>query len=149
MWAGLHRVARIPVEVKLRRFAGWLTRLVSRPGRRPRIVVTGACLVVVVMYFANYDMGGEPDAVRGDGRYHPVLARGDGHMMYLMARSTALDFDWRFDNDLARFGDPWTEPITPTGRKSIVHPIGCALVWTPLIWVAEAGAAVANVFGAG
>ncbi len=101
------------------------------------------------MYCTNTDMNGEPDAVRGDGRYHPVLARGDGHMLYLMARSTALDGDWVFDNDLARFGDPWNQPRTKTGRKSIAHPIGPALVWTPLIWTSIAGGAVANVFGAG
>ena len=100
------------------------------------------------MYATNHDMGGDPDSPRGDGRYRPVLARGDGHMLYLMARSTALDFDWRFDNDLRRFGDPWNEPITKTGRKSIIHPIGPALVWTPLIWIAEGGAVIANVFGA-
>src|SRR5207302_6758811 len=59
-----------------------------------------------------------------------------------------IDLDWRFDNDLGRFGDPWHEPLTKTGRKSIVQPIGPALIWTPLIWIAEAGAAVADVFGA-
>jgi hypothetical protein len=69
--------------------------------------------------------------------------------MYLMARSLALDGDWRFDNDLARFGDPWRQPTTATGRKAIVHPIGPALVWTPLIWLAEAGAVIADRFGAG
>lgn len=69
-------------------------------------------------------------------------------MLYLMARSTAFDGDWIFDNDLARFGDPWNEPRTRTGRKSIVHPIGIPLVWTPLLWVAQAGAVIANVFGA-
>ena len=110
--------------------------------------MTAACGLVAVLYFANRDMNGEPDAVRGDGHYHPVLARGDGHMLYLMARSTALDLDWSFDNDLARFGDPWHEPRTATGRKAIIHPIGPALVWTPLIWIAEAGAVVANAFGA-
>ncbi|HWU90037.1 MAG TPA: hypothetical protein VN253_22395 [Kofleriaceae bacterium] len=65
-----------------------------------------------------------------------------------MARSTALDGDWVFDNDLARFGDPWNEPRTKTGRKSIVHPVGPALVWTPLIWIAQAGAVIANLGGA-
>jgi hypothetical protein len=120
----------------------------SAPGRWPRIAMAAACALVVVLYFANRDMNGEPDAVRGDGKYHPVLARGDGHMLYLMARSTALDLDWSFDNDLARFGDPWREPRTATGRKSIIHPIGPALVWTPMIWLAELGAVVANVFGA-
>jgi hypothetical protein len=114
----------------------------------PRMIVGAACAVVVVLYCANSDMGGDPDSPRGDGTYRPVLARGDGHMMYLMARSTALDGDWVFDNDLARFGDPWGQPRTKTGRKAIGHPIGPALVWTPLIWLAEGGAAIANLFGA-
>jgi hypothetical protein len=113
-----------------------------------RLLVFGACALIVIMFFVNKDMGGDALTPRGDGVYRPVLARGDGHMLYLMARSTALDFDWDFTNDLARFGDPWREPITSTGRKSIIHPIGPALVWTPLIWLAEASAAVANLFGA-
>jgi hypothetical protein len=108
-----------------------------------------AYIVIVSMYCSNQDMGRQPDAPRGDGVYRPVLARGDGHLMYLMARSTALDGDWRFDNDLARFGDPWRQRTTATGRRAIAHPIGPALVWTPLIWIAEAGAVVANRFGAG
>lgn len=114
----------------------------------PGVLLAAACAVVVVMFATNTDMDGQPNAVRGDGKYRPVLARGDGHMLYLIARSTALDGDWHFDNDLARFGDPWGEPRTKTGRKSIVHPIGPALVWTPLIWVAQGGAVVANAAGA-
>lgn len=106
------------------------------------------CIAVLAMYCSNRDMGGDPDSPRGDGKYRPVLARGDGHQLYLMARSTALDLDWRFDNDFARFGDPWNEPRTRTGRKAIVHPVGPALVWTPLIWVAEAGAVIADAVGA-
>ncbi|MEJ7600432.1 MAG: hypothetical protein WKG01_21165 [Kofleriaceae bacterium] len=120
----------------------------AQPGRWPRALVTIACLSIIGLYCTNDDMGNAPDAVRGDGQYHPVLARGDGHMLYLMARSTALDGDWVFDNDLARFGDPWRQPRTQTGRKGIAHPVGPALVWTPLIWIATAGAAIANVFGA-
>lgn len=123
-------------------------RLVAQPGRWPRLLVTAAFALILGMYCTNSDMGGDPTTPRGDGRYRPVLARGDGHMLYLMARSTALDGDWVFDNDLARFGDPWNEPRTATGRKAIIHPIGAPLVWTPLIWVATAGAAIANVFGA-
>ncbi|HEX4352090.1 MAG TPA: hypothetical protein VHZ95_04235, partial [Polyangiales bacterium] len=114
----------------------------------PGLAVGLACGLVLAMYCTNHDMGGDPNGTRGDGHYRPVLARGDGHMLYLMARSTALDGDWVFDNDLARFGDPWNEPRTKTGRKSIVHPIGPALVWTPLIWIAEGAAVVANAFGA-
>ena len=122
--------------------------LVAAPGRWPRVLVAVACALILGMYLSNHDMGGDPDSPRGDGKYRPVLARGDGHMLYLMARSTALDGDWVFDNDLARFGDPWRAPVTKTGRKSIIHPVGPALVWTPLIWIAELGAVIANVFGA-
>ncbi|MEO7734155.1 MAG: hypothetical protein ABIY55_24545 [Kofleriaceae bacterium] len=128
---------------------GWLRRLRDPRGRRPRFLRLAACTAVVAMYCTNQDMGKQPDAPRGDGVYRPVLARGDGHMMYLMGRSTALDGDWRFDNDLARFGDPWRQRVTPTGRKAIVNPIGPALIWTPLIWIAQGGAVIANLAGAG
>jgi len=82
------------------RLAGWARRLRAPAGRRPRFVLLAAFAVIVGMYCTNQDMGQQPDAPRGDGVYRPVLARGDGHMMYLMARSTALDGDWRFDNNL-------------------------------------------------
>src|SRR5262245_35827070 len=124
-------------------------RQLRAPAGRQRAVLVAACAAIVGRYCTNPDMGGQPDAPRGDGVYRPVLARGDGHMMYLMARSTALDGDWRFDNDLARFGDPWRQRTTRTGRKAIAHPIGPALVWTPLIWIAEAGAVIADGLGAG
>ncbi|HEX3478077.1 MAG TPA: hypothetical protein VHT91_23810 [Kofleriaceae bacterium] len=140
---------RAGVTARLRgRIAGWARRLWAPAGRGPRLVLIAAFAVIVGMYCTNQDMGGQPDAPRGDGVYRPVLARGDGHMMYLMARSTALDGDWRFDNDLARFGDPWRQRTTRTGRKAIGHPIGPALVWTPLIWIAQAGAVIANALGA-
>src|SRR5262245_43427771 len=115
----------------------------------PRLVLAAACLVVSLMYCTNRDMGGDFDSPRGDGRYRPVLARGDGHMLYLMARSLVFDQDLVFDNDLKRFGDPWDVPRTATGRKNIPHPIGPALVWAPLLVVAQGGAVVANVAGAG
>jgi hypothetical protein len=111
-------------------------------------VLALACTAIIAMYGSNRDMGGQPDTPRGDGVYRPVLARGDGHLMYLMARSTALDGDWQFDNDLARFGDPWRMRTTSTGRKAIPHPIGPALAWTPLIWIAHGAALAANLFGA-
>jgi hypothetical protein len=135
--AGIVRVVR----------ANPVWRWIRRAWSAPRVLLAIACAVVLVMYWTNDDMAGDPHSPRGDGKYRPVLARGDGHMLNLMARSTALDGDWVFDNDLARFGDPWDEPRTPTGRKAIIHPIGTALVWTPLIWIAEAGAAVVNVVG--
>ena len=133
---------------RIRRVVRWVAGLATLRAL-PRLAVGAACCLVLAMYCTNHDMGGDPVTPRGDGHYRPVLARGDGHMLYLMARSTALDLDWSFDNDLARFGDPWNEPRTKTGRKAIVHPIGPALVWTPLIWASDGAAAVADEFGAG
>src|SRR5580698_3932400 len=94
-------------------------RLVAPAGRWPRLVVAAACALILALYGSNpsSDDAAHPP---GDGQYHPVLARGDGHLLYLMARSTALDGDWVFDNDLARFGDPWHAPMTSTGRKEMV-----------------------------
>lgn len=117
-------------------------------GHAPRLVIVAACLVVGLMYCTNSDMGGDPRSPRGDGRYRPVLARGDGHLLYLMARSLVFDQDLVFDNDLARFGDPFSQPRTQTGRKGIPHPIGPALVWSPLLAAAHGGAVVANAGGA-
>jgi hypothetical protein len=135
--------------MKLRARIGDLgRRLWALPGRWPRLLIGAACLTVLAMYCGNRDMGGDPNSPRGDGKYRPVLARGDGHMEYLIARSTALDGDWDFANDLARFGDPWNAPIGPTGRKLLGNPLGPPLVWTPLIWIAEAGAAIVDLFGA-
>ncbi|HLL24944.1 MAG TPA: hypothetical protein VK427_22575, partial [Kofleriaceae bacterium] len=126
-----------------KRIGRWLVA-----GGPARWLVAAAFLFVVVLYVANRDMGGDPHSPRGDGVYRPVLARGDGHMLYLIARSTALDLDWDFANDL-KFGDPWRQATNPsTGRKIIPQPVGPALVWTPLLWVAHGASKVANVFGA-
>lgn len=117
-------------------------------GGWPRWLIAAAFVFVVGVYFHNRDMGGDPDSPRGDGVYRPVLARGDGHMLYLIARSTALDLDWDFENDL-RFGDPWNQATNPiTHRRVIPQPVGPALVWVPLIWIAHGLSKVANVFGA-
>ena len=106
-----------------------MKRLWSQPGRWPRLVMLVACAVIVIMYWRNEDNAGQPDAVRGTGEYLPILDRGDGHMLYLIARSTALDLDWDFANDLKSFGDPWYQPKNAvTGRVEIPHPIGPPLV---------------------
>ena len=127
----------------LKRAARWLVA-----GGPARWLIALAFLFVVGTYWANDDMNNQPDAPRGDGVYRPVLARGDGHMLYLIARSTALDLDWQFANDL-KFGDPWWQPTDPdTGRRVIPQPVGPALAWTPLLWVAHGTSKVANLFGA-
>lgn len=113
-----------------------------------RIAIGAACVLVLWLYWKNDDNAGVPDKPRGGGYYLPILDRGDGHMLYLMARSTALDFDWNFDNDLHDFGDPWNQSRNRAGHKQIPHPIGPALIWTPMIWTAQVGAYVGNIFGA-
>lgn len=123
--------------------------LFAREGRWPRLALAAACALVFALFATNSDMGGDWKSPRGDGKYRPVLARGDGHMLYLMTLSTVFDRDWIWDDQLAKFGDPWGQKRTVTGRKGIPHPIGPALVWAPLLVTAHAGAAVANVFGAG
>ncbi len=100
------------------------------------------------MFASNTDWGGDPQSPRGDGKYRPVLARGDGHMMFLMARSLVFDRDVSFDNDLRQFGDPWRQRTTKTGYKDIPHPIGPPLIWAPVLASAHLGAIVANTFGA-
>jgi hypothetical protein len=123
-------------------------RRLRGPWSAPSVLLALACALILALFATNSDMGGDPSSPRGDGRYRPVLARGDGHMLFLMARSTAFDGDWRWDNDLARFGDPWSQRRTPTGRKGVPHPIGPALIWTPVLWLAQAGAVVVNLVGA-
>ena len=110
-------------------------------------MLAAAFLAIGLMYCGNRDMGGDPHTPRGDGVYRPVLARGDGHLSFLMARSLLFDGDLRFENDLARFGDPFRN-AAPGRRATIPHPIGPPLLWVPLLAVAQAGAVVANVFGA-
>lgn len=100
-------------------------------------------------YCSNDARGNAPRGEPGDGVYHPQLARGDGHMLFLMARSIVFDRDLNFDNDLARFGDPWNQPRTATGQKDVPHPIGPALVWAPMLGLADGLATIANLFGAG
>ena len=129
--------------------ARWFGRLGQGLGLAPRLLVAAGFLTLALFYGCNTDMGGQPDKPRGDGVYRPVLARGDGHLMFLMARSLAYDGDLRFENDLSRFGDPFRPAEGWTKRPTIPHPIGPPLVWIPLLWTAQAGAVVANEFGAG
>ena len=124
-----------------RRAAAWVCT--------PQRAVLAVCLVVIFAMFAtNSDWGGDPVSPRGDGKYRPVLARADGHLMYLMTRSLVLDGDLDWDNDLARFGDPHTALRTAVGRKNIPYPIGPALVHAPFFALAHGLSKLANLFGA-
>jgi hypothetical protein len=113
----------------------------------PGLAVASAVAVVAILNLVNPVP--EPGVPRGDGRYRPLVARGDGHMYFLMAQSIVYDRDLVFDDQLARFGDPWNQKRTPTGRKGIPHPIGPPLVYAPLLAAAQGIALVANAAGAG
>jgi hypothetical protein len=130
--------------------AGGARRLAARLGRRPAVLVLVGCLALTgALYAAGHDARHDPRATHGDGTYRPILARGDGHLMFLMLRSMVLDGDLDFENDLARFGDPWkVEPAPKTGRKAIVFPIGPALVWAPVFAAAHGASWIANALGA-
>lgn len=120
----------------------------SALGRLPGAMLCAAALATAVMYCANHNYDAEPAAPRGDGRYRPVLARGDGHMHFLVTRSLVFDRDLDFDNDLARFGDPWQQPRTATGRKNVMQQVGPSLIWAPLLAAAHGLALAANGAGA-
>ena len=117
-------------------------------GWLPTLLVGLAMLATGAMYAGNDLADKDPAAARGDGRYRPLMARGDGHMHFLITRSLVLDRDVDFDNDLARFGDPWNQPRTRTGRKLVMQQIGPSLIWAPLLVVAHGAALVANLGGA-
>ena len=105
-------------------------------------------MTIAVMYCRNDNFDKHPEAPRGDGRYRPVLARGDGHMHFLFTRSMVFDRDTNLDNDLARFGDPWNQPRTITGRKNVMQQIGPSLILAPVLGAAHGAALVGNLFGA-
>nr|HEX4318346.1 hypothetical protein [Kofleriaceae bacterium] len=109
----------------------------------PTIVLCTAALAVAVMYCSNDNVDPNPHT-----SYRPQLARGDGHMHFLITRSLVFDHDLDVDNDLEQFGDPWNQPRTVTGRKNVMQQIGPSLIWAPLLAVAHGCAVVANAFGA-
>lgn len=133
---------------RLRRASDHVRQFARQLGRVPSLLVVVAALSTAVMYCSNSNEDAHPDAARGDGVYRPVMARGDGHMHFLITRSIVFDHDFNFDNDLARFGDPWAQPRTVTGRKNVMQQIGPSLVWAPVLALAHGAALVANAFGA-
>lgn len=116
-------------------------------GRGPRALLVVAALALGLAYCGNRDMAGQPEAPRGDGVYRPVLARGDGHLSFLLARSLLFDGDLHLENDFSRFGDPFGNAV-PGQRARVPHPIGPPLFWIPMLALAQGAAVVANALGA-
>lgn len=138
----MSRVARALAAT--RRLAGWLR------ARAALVAVVVASLAVVGWYLVNTDryVVEHPDVARGDGEYRPAGARGDGHMVFLLARSLVFDGDVNLDDDLRRFGDPFESQRTSTGYRRNTHAIGTALVWAPALALAQGLAAMGHLFGA-
>lgn len=132
----------------IRRLVAAGRRVAGALGRVPAAVLCVAFLATAVMYCANDNVDPKLGEPRGDGIYRPALARGDGHMHFLITRSIVFDRDLDFDNDLARFGDPWRQPLTVTGKKNVMQQIGPSLVWAPLLALAHGAATIGNALGA-
>ncbi len=113
-------------------------------GRVPAAVLCVAAIALAVMYCGNDNVDPAPKT-----NYHRLIAAGDGHMHFLITRSIVFDRDLDFDNDLARFGDPWNQPRTITGKKNVMQQIGPSLIWAPILALAHGAALVGNAFGAG
>jgi hypothetical protein len=103
------------------------------------VLVFGGLLAVYLGLYASYQPQHKTPPPL-NGKYAPILARGDGHYLYMNTLSLALDRDLDLANQRRMFGAPFG------GRY---YPIGPSLVQMPLFLVAHAGAWVANLFGAG
>jgi hypothetical protein len=123
---------------------GTLTRWLSRT---PVRVFLGLLGLWLVLYF-HWEPPNRDDA-HGDGTYHGILDRGDGHYMYLETLSLVFDRDLDLSNQYRLAGDPFglAARRTVTGRAWI-YPIGTAILQIPFFLAAEGMAATADLFGA-
>jgi hypothetical protein len=114
---------------------------------RPRRALLGVLLVWLAAYFL-YTPPSTDDA-HGDGSYHPILDRGDGHYMYLMTLSLVLDRDLDLNNQFKLAGDPFFTAghRMPTGFHWI-YPVGTSVLQIPFFLLAQGAAAGADLLGA-
>jgi hypothetical protein len=124
--------------------------------RRPRLPQTpaGRVFAVLALFWVGYYFAWTPESTepaRGDGTYHTILDRGDGHYMYLATESLVLDRDLDLRNQFQLAGDPFKlgEKIVPATGRHAIYPAGTSILQIPCFLVAEAAAATANLFGAG
>jgi hypothetical protein len=126
-----------------------LARLVAHLRAHPSHAVLGALLLLwLVLYFSHPH---EPrDAAAGKGKYEPVIARGDGHYIYMNTLSIVFDRDISLENQYKRFGDPFNNGPTKIGPSgySWIYPIGTAILQAPFFVIAHASSKVLNLFGA-
>ena len=133
-------------------FASRLRRIPAAAGaaaRRPAVLVLGGLLVAwLALYFAYTPPNLPGSFVRG--KYQAIMARGDGHYMYINMLSMVFDRDIDIDNQCPVYGDPFGSCTgwTVTHRRPI-YPIGTSILQIPTFLVAHASAAVGNLFGAG
>lgn len=113
-------------------------RVPKRWGTAP-VAVFGALFLIYIGLYASYQPINRVPP-RGDGKYTPILARGDGHYLYMGTLSLALDRDFNLANQRKLAGAPFG------GRY---YPLGPSLLFLPTFLVAHASAWVANLLGAG
>ena len=118
-----------------------------------RSPTTLAFLAVLVVWLVGYAVSqiGDGGVHPGDGAYHPIRARGDGHYYYIYTLTLALDHDVDFEDELRRFGDPFATLTYRVGPDKLPHmrPFGSSILQLPAFYLAHGIAWVANQFGAG
>ncbi|HUH03477.1 MAG TPA: hypothetical protein VML75_15880, partial [Kofleriaceae bacterium] len=88
------------------------------------------------------------DVPRGDGKYRPILAVQDGHMIYLHVVSLALDGDLDISDQIEAFGRTGHRFKASDGRPVYPHDVGQVLIQAPVFAAAHGASKVANLFGA-
>lgn len=125
-----------------------IDRVLTLPERRAARVIAGIGLLFLVAYVSSLFWRAKPGGriVVGDALHH-----------YVQLRSTVFDRDLHFRNEYIRLyglqggekGTEWVYEDTSTGHVRNLMPVGPGLVWLPLFLLTVAGAALANLAGAG
>ena len=118
--------------------------------KKPATLVFGALLVLLFGLYFSFT-GIDNDTAVGDGKYFPILARGDGHYIYMNTLSLVFDRDLKLENQYRTFGDPFNNARShPHDAEHVwIYPVGTAILQAPFFLVGHAAVLVADAFGAG
>ncbi|MGE0452175.1 MAG: hypothetical protein AB7O37_06740 [Vicinamibacteria bacterium] len=92
--------------------------------RDPAVLVLLACLGLLLAVLLSHRMR--------------ITSDGIDHYVYLRSLWFDRDLELANDYDAVAPGLSRVDPVTPIGRTSNHHPVGPALVWSPLFLVADA-----------
>lgn len=109
-------------------------------------IAFGGVFAFWVYSFFSFDPPHRTPA-KGDGSYTPILARGDGHYMYMTTLSLVFDRDLDLRNQYAAFGDPFHQRVVPETQRVWIYPVGASVLQLPAFLVAHAAAHVRRLLG--